>query len=782
MESIASSCSSSGQASFSCDLVFYSQQHVAFLRRLHKLAVTMEPVTDQMVHRYAQQWLPLVNNSSVLQEERGLRWIPPPDIAWLWHCHRLAPARYQAFCETRFGRMVAANPPFVFQSLEEDDDEAMDECDRNSKEQTRQEWVRMFPGEPFFWIPNNDAPNKSPCESCLTTTHKIMLAMLDGFDIAASSQCQANFLWQVSGPRFGDDDFLEQGVEHYSKFLQLKNDSSLPLVPTYQIDLMWHTHMLVNTEKYNHDCIRLHGSTFHHDDSLNDRTKGSKLDLAFQATIQLWKKAYDGHEYVVPGGMYRGEPADIYYDTILWTPELGYDASDSYDFGIRTNAVMAMVAGSSSSGTDNNYCWEVAPDDFNWMAFPDEHQQTMEKAFQKFQTACIVNIKNGQWTYTVNVHTMKQINAHHPGHKERDVRRRFDANEDEPTAVEAATGEIVAWEFHGDSGWQCYSKADTALFEKAYLLWHTLKNLQIKTSTALYTVDVAAMTSQTDHDTGKPQKIRRRVVAPGTVAKTAAAAPTQHSSSLPPAPSDYIRPWRDPVTDSSAFYRASPKSTVKNVNNNMATHGVVFGRGSAGIGYYSLDTRDAYKIMYLRVIKREAQARSQFNTFDCNNCLFLGCRPTAAQIRQKQELSRTCDDLAAMAAFAKAKSEAAGPDVTPNADTVHRCMDKRRSTDDAGNALDYHAYPYYYTNNSVWVAAGCGGGTGIGGAGCGYVWIYDAPLFDFCCLQYDDSLCFLHVVFCNKSGGACGGGACGGGGCGGGGCGGGGCGGGGCGG
>ena len=162
--------------------------------------------------------------------------------------------------------------------------------------------------------------------------------MLDGFDIAASSECQANFLWQVSGPRFADDDFLEQGVENYYKFLLLKNYSSLPLVPTYQIELTWHTtHMLVNTEKYNQDCIRLHGSTFHHDDSLNDRTKGSKLDLAFQATVQLWKKAHDGHDYVVPGGMYRGEPADIYYETKVWTPDLGYDAGDSYDFGISTN-------------------------------------------------------------------------------------------------------------------------------------------------------------------------------------------------------------------------------------------------------------------------------------------------------------------------------------------------------------------------------------------------------------------------------------------------------------
>ena len=104
----------------------------------------MEPVTAQMVHRYARQWLPLVNS---VQTEQ-LHWIPPPDIAWLWHCHRLAPARYQAFCEMRFGRIVDANPPFAFLQLEEgDDDEQKGPSGSNDKNETRQAWVRMFPGD-----------------------------------------------------------------------------------------------------------------------------------------------------------------------------------------------------------------------------------------------------------------------------------------------------------------------------------------------------------------------------------------------------------------------------------------------------------------------------------------------------------------------------------------------------------------------------------------------------------------------------------------------------------
>jgi Glycine-rich domain-containing protein-like len=48
-----------------------------------------------------------------------------------------------------------------------------------------------------------------------------------------------------SGERFDDIEFLNAGVENYYKFLTLKPKAKeVVLVPTYQIDLMWHTHIL----------------------------------------------------------------------------------------------------------------------------------------------------------------------------------------------------------------------------------------------------------------------------------------------------------------------------------------------------------------------------------------------------------------------------------------------------------------------------------------------------------------------------------------------------------
>ncbi len=50
-----------------------------------------------------------------------------------------------------------------------------------------------------------------------------------------------------------------------------------------------------------------------HDDSLTDREEGGILDTNFKATQYLWLDKYN-EDYVVQGGMYRGEPPNIFYN------------------------------------------------------------------------------------------------------------------------------------------------------------------------------------------------------------------------------------------------------------------------------------------------------------------------------------------------------------------------------------------------------------------------------------------------------------------------------------
>lgn len=83
----------------------------------------------------------------------------------------------------------------------------------------------------------------------------------------------------------------------------MKHKSRLEyLVPTYQIDLMWHTHILTSLRDYHTDTMEIIGgeTRLDHDESLNDRSKDSKLNYNAKATQQLWRKVYQ-IDYEVPG-------------------------------------------------------------------------------------------------------------------------------------------------------------------------------------------------------------------------------------------------------------------------------------------------------------------------------------------------------------------------------------------------------------------------------------------------------------------------------------------------
>lgn len=194
---------------FSCDLVAESQKHLRFLKGLHNECITLN-LRSCSVRRYRDLWLPMV--ASVDTEL-----IPPPDVAWLWHCHRLSPAAYAFYCSDRFqGKILEPLPPFVFQT---------EHVDSKVARGTREHWGHWC-NEPFF------LPAKNNNEDSSTTPQ-----LGDGYDLLASAHRQANFLWQVSDDRFSDPDFLAEGVANYTKFLHLSSlpDRKLPVVPTYQV-------------------------------------------------------------------------------------------------------------------------------------------------------------------------------------------------------------------------------------------------------------------------------------------------------------------------------------------------------------------------------------------------------------------------------------------------------------------------------------------------------------------------------------------------------------------
>ena len=334
---------------FSCDLMTNATKHLQFLKSIHEYYVTSNDTkchhgSHESLRRYQELWLPLVaavtikaNTGTALSMMEQL--YPPPDIAWLWHCHRLAPKHYMNYCHQTFdGRTLEAHPPFEMAhpnlgtSATEPVPQQVEPKRDGYFQRTLDLWTEMYPHESFFLDVDKETKAEAPL-------------LLNGFDLLGSTERQATFLWQVSGERFGDDDFLTDGVLNYYRFLQLKQNATklgTILVPTYQIDLMWHTHILSSIEMYNKDCIRIMNSTMHHDDSLTDREEGGILDVSFTATKSLWMKHY-GTEYIIAGGMYRGEPPPEFF-TSQWR---SYE--DSLPSMV-TNMTLVGTVGASSTG------------------------------------------------------------------------------------------------------------------------------------------------------------------------------------------------------------------------------------------------------------------------------------------------------------------------------------------------------------------------------------------------------------------------------------------------
>jgi hypothetical protein len=178
---------------------------------------------------------------------------------------------------------------------------------------------------------------------------------------------------------------ITKSVDQYYKFLQLRkrkkqrnhpsksksqsqSQQQVMIVPTYQIDLMWHTHILTSLTLYYQDCRTILGYPLHHDDSLNDRIEGGPLDVAFQATKASWLETYK-EPYFVSGGMYRGEPHKEFFQR-HWTPidsscEIptgpflkmmgvqGATSTNPVSIGTNTSAAMGMLK-YNDDGNSNN--------------------------------------------------------------------------------------------------------------------------------------------------------------------------------------------------------------------------------------------------------------------------------------------------------------------------------------------------------------------------------------------------------------------------------------------
>ncbi|CAN4090556.1 unnamed protein product [Withania somnifera] len=271
------------------DLVAAAKEQLKFLAAVDRNRWLYEGRSlDKAIHRYYSCWLPLLAKHSESPYFDGPL-VVPLDCEWIWHCHRLNPVRYKTDCEKLYGRIL-------------DNHDVVSSLNAKSKKVCEELWKHLYPNEPY----DLDAA-RALSEDVHAKT--LQAEKYSDYDLVSAVKRQSPFFYQVSRPHINNDLYLEVAVARYKGFLHLirrNKERSIKsfTVPTYDIDLIWHTHQL-HPASYCKDLVNIMGKVLEHDDTDSDRTKGKKLDTGFSRTTKLWEDTY-GSRYWRAGAMYRG--------------------------------------------------------------------------------------------------------------------------------------------------------------------------------------------------------------------------------------------------------------------------------------------------------------------------------------------------------------------------------------------------------------------------------------------------------------------------------------------
>ncbi|QTD55017.1 glycine-rich domain-containing protein-like [Parasphingorhabdus cellanae] len=134
------------------------------------------------------------------------------------------------------------------------------------------------------------------------------MAQIISIDLVAAAKRSAD----IPGEYTHDD--IVRAVSQYEKFLTLAAKyKETALIPTKQIDMIWHLHML-NPRDYYHDCMALFGQILDHEAGFGERqSEKAAHAVALDITAALWKKEF-GESYLVNSGSDQGDTASCMAD------------------------------------------------------------------------------------------------------------------------------------------------------------------------------------------------------------------------------------------------------------------------------------------------------------------------------------------------------------------------------------------------------------------------------------------------------------------------------------
>ncbi|CAI5516010.1 unnamed protein product [Closterium sp. Naga37s-1] len=288
----------------SADLPAAAKQLITLLRRVDQSGrLYAGPAVKDAIRRYEQCWLRMAYG----QTDDVMRTLQPPlDVQWVWLVHRLNPEAYAEDCSTILGRLLDGA---IF---DPDDDDVGSESARGEAAATaacRALWEELFPLEPY------DPP---------ALAAPAVAAPAAGDDDVAARQ--SSFFYQVERPWMLERQYLQGSLQRYRMFLNLVMlNRGAFLTPTYDIDLLWHSHMMC-AAAYTKDSDWLISRLLGHDDSdampvtaaaaaassttnTIDSNTRKRLEWAYRATAQLWDRTY-GSPFDRAGAMFRG-PAPV---------------------------------------------------------------------------------------------------------------------------------------------------------------------------------------------------------------------------------------------------------------------------------------------------------------------------------------------------------------------------------------------------------------------------------------------------------------------------------------
>lgn len=201
--------------------------------------------------------------------------VPPLDIAWVWHCHRLNPHRYAS----DIGSLTSSGAPLDTDL--HDSFRFSDGQDAQSK-RVRMLWENVYPFEAFmpkYLLSHSYEVEERIKRQAITSYSNEMTrtgfrTMIRAENIMRVASIQKTFLWQVVGGNsdpvsetvIETNEYLGRAYDRYLLFLALHKrvNSDQLLVPMNDINIIWHSHLSCSHE-YKVDCQMLLGYTLKHD-------------------------------------------------------------------------------------------------------------------------------------------------------------------------------------------------------------------------------------------------------------------------------------------------------------------------------------------------------------------------------------------------------------------------------------------------------------------------------------------------------------------------------------